>query len=116
MVTVKHVVLIVDSDCLEVKQVLLQEITFELMLLGSSAEPKPKQQLTGGGTLGKGPGAANSSCELLCHIARATQLPAINRSVAAGMSLCFLQAQQRENMCLSTQGAIKGHGWFCYDS
>ncbi|KAL0028719.1 hypothetical protein WJX79_002030 [Trebouxia sp. C0005] len=60
-----------------------QEITLELMLVGSSAEPKPQQQLTDGGTLGKGPGAAGSSCELLCHIARATQLPAINRFVAA---------------------------------
>ncbi len=86
---------------------LLQEITLELMLLGSPAEVKPKQQLTGGRTSEKGPGAAGSSCELLCHVARATQLPAINRFVAAvlllqchccnvtaAMSLRFLQSRE----------------------
>ncbi|DBA84734.1 TPA: hypothetical protein ACH3X1_005983 [Trebouxia sp. C0004] len=61
-----------------------QEITLELMLLGSSTEPKPKQQVTDGRILGKGPGAASSSCELLCHVARATQLPAINRGSKQG--------------------------------
>ncbi len=66
---------------------LLQEITLELMLLGSSAEAKPKQQLTGERTLGKGPEAAGSSCELLCHVARATQLPAVNRFVAVTLLL-----------------------------
>ena len=59
------------------------------MLLGSPAEPKPKQQMTGERTSGKGPGAAGSSCELLCHIVRATQLPAINRFVAAVLLLQY---------------------------
>lgn len=100
------------------KQVLLQEITLELMLVGSSAEPKPQQQLTDGGTLGKGPGAAGSSCELLCHIARATQLPAINRFVAALLVLqchCASFKNRERVKCVCPQGATKDHESLCYE-
>ena len=62
----------------------LQEVTLELMLLGSCADPKPKEQaMVGQRASGKGPAAAALDCELLCHVAMATQLPPVGRHVSA---------------------------------
>ena len=67
---------------------LLQEITLELMLLGSTAAtqnsqlgPAHKKKFDMEQASGEEPGVASLACELLCHVARATNLPAVTRSV-----------------------------------
>lgn len=68
---------------------LLQEITLELMLLGSTAAtqnsqlgPAHKKKFNMEQASGKEPGVASLACELLCHVARATNLPGVTRSVS----------------------------------
>lgn len=81
----------------------LQEVTLELMLLGSCADPKPKEQaMVGGRASGKGPAAAALDCELLCHVAMANQLPPVDRYVVTlGPLLAILRSGKQDEACAS---------------
>ncbi len=92
---------------------MLQEVTLELMLLGTSTDASDRSDVTTRNQLsnkqvsGREHGAADLGCELLCYVGRATHLPVLRGSAATAASCltskcawCFVGDDMGYIICL----------------